>query len=188
MKALSLEPNPKGTPYTVPTVQFPDGTPLMDSRKIATELEQRYPSPSLRLDSPVLKEVEELVGKIMPFLWLTVVFPKAKSTIPPRSAEHFERAFIEQGGKSVSQLVEGIGEDARTKAEPAMKELGHLLKAEGGPFLLGKTASYADFVIVSFLQCIKRCDEDLYERAVAIEPALKILYDASTAWLERDDY
>ena len=48
--------------------------------------------------------------------------------------------------------------------------------------------SYADLVIVGALRFVKSAGEDIYERAVGIEPALKDLYEASKAWLERDDH
>ena len=48
--------------------------------------------------------------------------------------------------------------------------------------------SFADFVIVGFLQMAKRVEEDTFKRVVEMEPALKTLYDASAAWLQRDDH
>ena len=53
-------------------------------------------------------------------------------------------------------------------------------------FLL--TASFADFGIVGMLQWFKRMDEGILQKAREIEPALGALYDASSAWLVRDDY
>jgi len=49
-------------------------------------------------------------------------------------------------------------------------------------------ASYADFVILGWLQFFKTIDMKLYERVVSIEPAFGTLYDASKQWLERDDH
>jgi hypothetical protein len=34
---------------------------------------------------------------------------------------------------------------------------------------------------------LKRIDEDLFQRFLAFDPALPILYQASTQWLEKDD-
>ena len=34
----------------------------------------------------------------------------------------------------------------------------------------------------------KRVEEDTFKRVVEMEPALKTLYDASAAWLQRDDH
>jgi hypothetical protein len=54
--------------------------------------------------------------------------------------------------------------------------------------LSGYLASYADFVTVGFMHCVKRTDESVFERIVGLEPELKKLYDACGKWLERDDH
>lgn len=54
--------------------------------------------------------------------------------------------------------------------------------------LMVRVVSYADFYIVGFLRFVQRIGEDLYERMVEMESALKTLYDASAVWLERDDH
>jgi hypothetical protein len=51
-----------------------------------------------------------------------------------------------------------------------------------------KAVSYADFVIVGWLQFMKVIEEDLFKRIVGIEPAFGKLYDASEQWLERDGH
>lgn len=51
-----------------------------------------------------------------------------------------------------------------------------------------RVVSYADFYIVGFLRFMHKIGEDLYERMVEMEPALRTLYDASAAWLKRDDH
>ncbi|KAL7796683.1 hypothetical protein V8C37DRAFT_420083 [Trichoderma ceciliae] len=59
---FSIQPNEKGArAYIIPTVQFPDGTYLMDYRKIAEAIEQKHPSPSVHLDSPTVQKIEGLV-------------------------------------------------------------------------------------------------------------------------------
>lgn len=51
-----------------------------------------------------------------------------------------------------------------------------------------RAVSYADFVIVGLLRFMKRSGEDIYRRVVDMEPALGTVYDASAAWLKRDDH
>ena len=188
MKSFGLAPNSEGTPYTIPTIQFPDIT-MMDSRKIATELEHRYPSPSLLLDSPILKTVEALIPRLTTPL-ISVFMPKVPaSLLNPPSAEYYERTREKRFGKTLSEMGRDSDEEkAWAQVEPLLKEMGDILKAEAGPFALGQTVSYTDFVIVSLLHYAKRVDEAIYERAVAIEPSLRIVYDASKQWLERDDH
>ena len=54
--------------------------------------------------------------------------------------------------------------------------------------LSGCLASFADFVTVGFLHCVKRVDESVFDRLIGLEPELKKLYDACAKWLERDDH
>jgi hypothetical protein len=49
-------------------------------------------------------------------------------------------------------------------------------------------ASYADFVTVGFMHCVKRADESVYEKFIGLDPELKKLYHACGKWLERDDH
>lgn len=51
--------------YTIPAVILPDGTWIMDSWKIADALEEKYPEPSLRLDSPYLGRMKKILIEIM---------------------------------------------------------------------------------------------------------------------------
>ena len=51
------------------------------------------------------------------------------------------------------------------------------------------TASYADMVVLGWLQFYRRIDEErLFNRVVRLEPALGRLYEAGKQWLKRDDY
>ena len=189
MKSVGLEPNAEGTPYTIPAVRLPDGKYLMESRQIAAELVRYCPDPPLHLDAPELKEVEALIPKLMMALRPEVMPNIPRNLLKSPSAEYFERTRAERFGKTLGRLErEDGGEICWTAVEPAAKELGTILKAQGGPFVLGKTVSYADFVILGLLQFIKRINEDFYKRAISIEPSLGTLYDASTKWLERDDH
>jgi len=82
---------------------------MMDSRAIATELERRYPSPPLHLDSETLPEVEALFSKFMTGM-RGVLFPK----YPPMllnepSREYFVRTREERFGMSLAQLEKEEG-------------------------------------------------------------------------------
>ena len=49
--------------------------------------------------------------------------------------------------------------------------------------------SYADFIVVGALHCFKLLGDDaMFQRVKDIDPAFDTLYNASKAWLERDDY
>ena len=112
----------------------------MDSRKIADVLEKEYPSPPLHLDSPILKKVEELVPGCIMSLGPVFMPRIPQFVLNPPSAEYFSRTRAERFGMDLTQLEkEKGGERAWKVAESKWKELGILLKAEGGPFFMGKT-------------------------------------------------
>ena len=80
------------------------------------------------------------------------------------------------------------GEPAWEKAMPGVENLAAVLKSDSnGPFCLGSTPSYADFIIVGFLEYCRCLGGGIFERTVAIDPAFRGLYDACYPWLERND-
>lgn len=115
----------------------------MDSRKIADVLEKEYPSPPLHLDSPIVKKVEELAPQCITTLGPVFLPRVPRCVLNPPSVEYFERTRAARFGMPLSQLEkEKGGESAWKAAEPKWKELGTLLKAEGGPFFMGKTGRH----------------------------------------------
>ena len=143
LKSLGVPPSePPDTPYTSPTICI-SGKYVMDSPKIADALEKEYPSPSLHLDSAILKKVDELFPQCLMTL-VPVFMPRVpRAMLSPASAEYFSRTTAERFGMDLSQLEKEKGGDSGWKAaEPKWKELGALLKAEGGPFFMGKTGKH----------------------------------------------
>jgi hypothetical protein len=55
-------------------------------------------------------------------------------------------------------------------------------------YSLTGSASYADFVIVGWLQFLKVIEENLYRRLVSVDPVIVGLYDGSKPWLERNGH
>jgi len=181
---------PDSSPYTIPAVQYTDGSYSMDSIIIAHRLEKEHPSPSLLLESPLIPKVEVLLTDVRSRLlghWLARV---PTNLLNEPSRDYFFRTREEKYGKPLSQVQKEQGtNEAWEKAIPGIKGLGDLLRETDGPFFMGETVSYADFIIVSFLQFFRVIDEKLlFDHVVEIEPALRKLYDASRQWLERDDH
>jgi len=183
-----LPNDPPNASYTIPAVQIGSDY-IMDSRNIAARLEKDHPTPSLHLDSPLLPVVYEIIPSILDPIranWMPLV---PQNLLNPRSAEYFTRTREERFGKTFEELrVESGGEEGWIEAMSGIKSLGRLLAQEDGPFFMGKTASYMDFVVVGLLHFYHRIDERLFKKVLDIEPALGVLYDASKPWLERDDY
>lgn len=141
-KPSGLAPNERESAlYTCPAVRFSDGSILMQSRKIADELEKRFPNtPSLHLDAPIFQEAEAAVGKTHGALY-TELIPKVPAILNPPSTEYFLRTRAERFGMPLAEVEkEKGGENAWKAAEAPIKELAELLKRnEAGPFFLGET-------------------------------------------------
>lgn len=138
----SVEPNSDGK-FTIPAMQFPDGTYVMDSEAIAARLEAEHPSPSLHLDSPLLPEVYALIPAILGPLrpeWLPRVPVNLLNDV---SSEFFHRTREAELKKSLARYKEEEGgEECWMEALPAIKELGEVLKRNEGPFVMGKTGEF----------------------------------------------
>lgn len=138
-KSFGIPPNAEGSAYSIPTIRIGDKY-VVDSAKIAAELEKQYPSPSLHLGSPALLKVQQLMPKCVEGL-KGLFMPKVPSAILNQASVPFwvekrEKRF----GMSLAQLEkEQGGEAAWERSTPTIKEFGSILKAEGGPFVLGKT-------------------------------------------------
>lgn len=142
LKSFGLSPNADGSPYSIPTICDTNGKYTMDSKKIVAELESQYPEPSLHLDSPILAKVEAAVAQVLTPLRPVMMPPIPTNLLREPSVQYFERTREARFGMPLPQFgKEQGGDDAWKRAEPAFQEVGKLLKAEGGPFLMGKTGS-----------------------------------------------
>ncbi|KAL9020062.1 MAG: hypothetical protein Q9185_002676 [Variospora sp. 1 TL-2023] len=194
-KALSIPPNPEipdlpkdfPSAYTIPTIHFlKDGTYMQDSGALARELEKRYPSPSLHLDTPQQAAIEALWSKMLPILLPAITPQIVADLLTERSAAYFvetrERAFKIK----MSDWEKIEADTAWAEAAPALTGFGDVLREKGGPFVLGAEPSYADFIVVAVMQFMRAAGEGIFERFVGTDEALGRLYEASKQWLEKD--
>ncbi|KAF2856035.1 glutathione S-transferas-like protein [Plenodomus tracheiphilus IPT5] len=191
LSALGIPPIPKTAPgysadYTSPAIRYANGTYAMDSWPIAHDLEAQYPEPPLHLDDPVVIQVRDLIGDFFTPLRAHLL-PRVPYLLPERSAEYFYRTRKVRFGKSLQQVGSEAGEKNWEDAKNPAKVTGDLLRKNGGPFFLGETVSYADFIFVSALQCFKRVDEGMFKRLMGLDPAFEKMYEASKQWLENAD-
>ncbi|OBT70450.1 hypothetical protein VE03_00255 [Pseudogymnoascus sp. 23342-1-I1] len=189
-----IPPNaPPDTPYTIPALRLSPTGLIMHSRAIAAQLEELHPEPSLHLDSPILAQVYAIQAKhIAPLygLWMPLV---STNLLNPRSKEYFDRTREEGEGISLPELLaktEKREEEAWESAREGLRELGALLEENTkGPYFMGDVVSYADLVVLSWLQFYRCIDKErLFDKAVKIEPSFSTLYEAGKQWLKRDDY
>ncbi|KAJ4380658.1 hypothetical protein N0V86_004019 [Didymella sp. IMI 355093] len=194
MKSLGLAPNPKDAPgyfadYSIPAIKYEDGSCQMDSWLIAHELEKRYPSPSLHLDDPVNIKIRDQISHILGpiFLQFLLTIP---ALLPERSQEYFYRTREAELGKPLSEVHKEAlanAEEGWKKAEESLKEVADLLKKHEGPYFLGKTVSYADFIFVSALYFVKCISEEAYQRMLSLDPSISKVYEASEQWFTKDN-
>lgn len=207
LKSLGVPPNDSKDPeyytdYTSPAIQYDDGSFGMDSIQIARELEKRYPSPPLHLDNPIVANfsLAKFQGPLVPH----VVSKVLGRLLSERSADYFRRTREDKFGMPLAQVDERATEERWEEAKDGVKELVDLLKKNGGPYILGETGkhyktilndecfgrnadelivSYADFILVSFIAFLKRVDEEVFKRFIALDDSLEKVYKATEKWL-----
>ncbi|KAJ4301908.1 hypothetical protein N0V90_004004 [Kalmusia sp. IMI 367209] len=158
----------------------------MDSWKIAKELEERYPTPSLHLNDPIVARFRE-IPIVKPILAHLV--PKVpRNLLNKISADYFYLTREERYKMPLDQLErEKAKEENWEEMKSVAKNIGDLLREKEGPFLLGETLSYADIVFVTYLQFMKRVDESVFQRYLELDPTFPRIYEASKQWLARED-
>ncbi|KAJ4402337.1 hypothetical protein N0V85_005336 [Neurospora sp. IMI 360204] len=187
-------PVPSMNAYTIPAIRFPDGTYVMDSKKIALALEERYPSPqyrSLHLDSPVLAKLEPIMDGLLGKVVGIFVPGVAKKVLGPKSAPYFIRTREEALGMSIDELerTQGGVQVYTEKIAEELREVTALLKESEGPFFEAGKVTYADFVWAGFLIFMRYADEEGFEKlleATGDREAHESLLEAVKPW-SRDD-
>lgn len=174
--------------YTIPAIRLPDGSYIMESTAIAEAIEAMYPEPEVHLDAPVLQDV-------MVTLW-SCVEPLIPMLVPRMPREclsgtsisfHIEARKV-TFGMSLDELEARHGGGAWEKALPGLSRLATILKQDPtGPFCLGKTPSYADFVIVGFLEWAKCLGGGIFEDLLQLDLVYERLYASCKLWLQKNN-
>ena len=179
-----------GAQYTLPTVQLPDKTFVMDSVDIASHLESKYPEPSLRLGANdkaqaiVFQAALPLFPEFMPRI--------RDHLITEHSLPYWIRSRETLFGMSIDEFTRTKGgEKAWEAAGPGLQAFSKLLsdhKLDSGPFILGSQVCYEDFVLVAFLESSRRTSEEMFTRITGFHASIGSLYAACSKWLERSSY
>lgn len=187
----NVQPNSGSPKYTIPGLKLPSGEALQDSRAIASKLEELYPSPSLKLDSPILPEVHEAVLAVFTPLRPVLLPLVPINILSPVSADYFERTRAVRLGMPLAELAAKKGGDEAWQS--AVEPITKLLTLIKGPYVLGDEVSYADFVIVGFLHFVRRVGgEERWEKIVHgdwdEDKKLEDMYERCKQWLTRDGH
>lgn len=178
--------------YTIPIIQFPDGTYLMESGKIAKAIENKYPSPTVHLDLPIVQRVDSLVDKCMPAMHPNLLYKFSQVVLSEKSYDYWVGAYTKKFGMPLDEYERRLGgEKSWAEALPAIIELTSLLKErqDEGPFFLGKDISYADFIWAGALMFVKRIDENVFQELLDRTGARDVherFFEACAPWMKRD--
>ena len=179
------------TDYSSPAAKMPDGSWIMDSRKIAEALDQLQPQPSLHMDKGDVIDKTQATALAVHQALATNIMPRVPGLLSPRSAEYFHETRSKRFGMSLEEFgkSEKSGETAWKNAAPHIEKLGELLKENKGPYILGEDVSFADLIVGGMFVFWKRLDRDgdLYGRLLGMDEAFGKYFEAIEKFFERDD-
>ncbi|KAH8164705.1 hypothetical protein CIB48_g3546 [Xylaria polymorpha] len=171
-----------------------DGTYIMDSWNIAKAIEKDHPSPSLHLDSPLREKVEGhlITGReaLKPIYAPNVVRRLLKECNHAYWHETRSKAI----GMPLDQFEKEHGGDGKPykAAAPHFQAVTAILKEDpSGPFFMGSTVSYTDFIWAGFLIFCRRIGDDMFQSVLEAtgDGAVHLkLLGALERWSTRDDH
>ncbi|EKM75008.1 hypothetical protein AGABI1DRAFT_116585 [Agaricus bisporus var. burnettii JB137-S8] len=151
-----------GPSYTVPSlIDDSTNTRISESFTIALYLDKQYPdTPKLfpagteALQAAFHEEFYKVMSPTFPFF-----FPKAGNVLNKPSDDYFAATRAKMFGMSMADF-EPKGEarvEAWKKVKDAFDTLESWMKKTPGPFFMGETVSFADFVIGGLLNEFSMC-------------------------------
>lgn len=146
--------------YTCPAItDDATGVALPDSYKIAEYLDKAYPDTpkvippgSEALQAAFYDQFHQVVTDLLP-----IFVPRVPAILSERSVEYYVRARFARFGKPLDQL-EPVGEERAKAWEKIKASLGRIdtwLSKSSGPFFMGDTVTFADFVVASLFQGLR---------------------------------
>lgn len=164
----------------------------MDSKKIALALEEAYPPPdypSAHLEVPVLARVEQARLATMKYLQAILVPRMPREVLTGTDIQFHRNARLKTYGMPLEEYEAKFGgEQAWEKAAPGLQQLVDVLKEDpSGPFCLGSTPSYADFIIAAMLEFARCVGGGNLERFFEFDKVFESLFVACGPWLKRND-
>lgn len=170
---------------------MPDGTYVMDSYKIVDFIEAKYPEPSVHLNDPMQSRLRASMVKFMTQMVPIYVPGVAKNILGDKSIDFFLATRQEDVGMPLFEYGEKNSPGALDRAEPFAREITKLLKENSsGPYFLGDTVSYTDFIwggILLFFQCLGEKEfQEVLEKTGDADVHTKFL-EGLSAWTKRND-
>ncbi|KAM0185531.1 hypothetical protein ACHAPI_012152 [Fusarium lateritium] len=185
-----IPPNEQDPEFTLPAVQMPDGSYLMDSYKILDFIEEKYPEPSLHVGHPTQLRLRASMVGFMTQMTPIYVPGVAKKILGDKSIDFFLETREEDVGMPLYEYGEKNSPGAYERAEPSAREVTALLKENAsGPYFLGDTVSYTDFIWAGILLFFQRLGDKEYQKVLKVtgEPEVHERFlEALGSWTERN--
>lgn len=164
----------------------------MDSRNIAARLEADHPTPSVHLDSPYIDRLIQNLRLALNPLRPVYGYLVATRVLSEESIPFFIAARSRDVGMPLEQFHrEGAG-TAWEGAKNGFSNITALLEENEGPYFMGQTVSYADFICAGVLLFLKGLGDDVYTELLKASGddgrAYTRLLEAVEPWSKRDSY
>ncbi|EHK20854.1 uncharacterized protein TRIVIDRAFT_77999 [Trichoderma virens Gv29-8] len=185
-----VPPNERGPKFTLPAIQMPDDSYVMDSYKIADIIEEKYPEPKVLLNTPVQARFRNSMIKFMEELTPIYVPGVAQKILGEESLDFFHTTRQEDVGMPLYDYGKQNSPGAFERAEPFAREITALLNETSGPYFLGDTVSYADFMwagILLFFKCLGTEEYQQVLKGTGDAAAHTRFLDALSPWTEKND-
>jgi glutathione S-transferase len=166
----------------------------MNTRTIASAINERHPEPHLELFPPVLQRLLDaltpLQNDILPPVYFYLL---PQRVLNEASLEYWYETRTEKAGMPLDRFYREKGGDVAWDAgEKHVREITALLKENPeGPFLQGKTVTYADFYWAGFLIFMRSMGEDVLGELLKRSGDEKVHLDflkACERWTKRSDH
>ncbi|EED18881.1 conserved hypothetical protein [Talaromyces stipitatus ATCC 10500] len=187
-----VPPNEQGPHFTLPAIQLPDGSYVMDSYKIADIIEERHLEPRVhRLNIPAQLTFRNILTNLMRQLTPLYIPGIAQRLLSNESIDFFIAARQKDVGMPLDEYGKQHGPGAFDRAEPFLHEMTALLDETAGPYFLGDTVSYTDFIWAAILLFFKCFGDDIYGELLMRSGNSQVhteFLDALSQWTKRNDY
>ncbi|RDW61777.1 uncharacterized protein DSM5745_10449 [Aspergillus mulundensis] len=207
LQSLGIAPHPPASkqpaPYTLPAIlhnglRSDENThgALMDSLPIAVYLDKAFPAEHGRGIFPRGEESIRQAVKVNKGLGgvvragICLIAPNMPSILDSRGAEYFRRTREARFGKPLEQLRPAAEEGVQgvlKNVEAEMAGVVEMLRVDGGgPFFEGEMVSYADFVLVAFLEWFWKVNLSVFEAVPGVgDGEVRAVWDACRCWLRQ---
>ena len=111
-----------------------------------------------------MARLDGIMAKLGPILSPIYIPLIPKRVLNEASHEHWYRTREARFGMSLDRVATELGgQIAWDKAKPLIDEVTAMLKESDGPFFLGETISYADFIWGGLLIFLQRIGMDIWQ-------------------------